>query len=53
MTIVIIAHRLSTLDMCDRIMVIQDGQLMGFDSPDRLEQSSDFFREALGMSGLR
>jgi len=53
MMIIIIAHRLSTLDMCDRIMVIQDGELKGFDTPENLEKSSDFYREALVLSGLR
>jgi ABC-type multidrug transport system fused ATPase/permease subunit len=53
MTVVIIAHRLSTLDVCDRLMVIQDGRLMGFDTPECLEGSSDFYREALVLSGLR
>jgi ABC-type multidrug transport system fused ATPase/permease subunit len=53
MTIIIIAHRLSTLDICDRIMVIQDGELKGFDTPQRLEMSNDFYREALLLSGLR
>lgn len=53
MTIIIVAHRLSTLDMCDRLMVIQDGELCGFDSPANLERSSDFYREALVLSGLR
>lgn len=53
MTVVIIAHRLSTLDICDRIMVIQDGELKGFDTPEALEQSSDFYREALVLSRMR
>jgi ATP-binding cassette, subfamily B, bacterial len=53
MTIIVIAHRLSTLDICDRIMVIQNGQLMGFDAPAELEQSNAFYREALVLSGLR
>ena len=53
MTIVIIAHRLSTLDICDRIMVLIDGKLMAFDTPDNLEQSNDFYREALVISGMR
>lgn len=53
MTIIIIAHRLSTLDICDRIMVIQDGELKGFDTPENLEKSSEFYREALVLSGLR
>ncbi len=53
MTVIVIAHRLSTLDVCDRIMVIQSGRLMGFDTPANLERSSDFYREALVLSGLR
>jgi ABC-type multidrug transport system fused ATPase/permease subunit len=53
MTIIIIAHRLSTLDICDRIMVLIDGQLKAFDSPDSLEASNDFYREALVISGMR
>lgn len=53
MTIVVIAHRLSTLDICDRIMVIQDGELKAFDTPTRLEQTSSFYREALELSGLK
>jgi len=53
MTVVVIAHRLSTLTICDRIMVIKDGELKAFDTPLRLEQSSDFYREALALSGMR
>jgi ABC-type multidrug transport system fused ATPase/permease subunit len=53
MTVLVIAHRLSTLDICDRIMVIQGGRLMGFDTPTLLKESSGFYREALHMSGLR
>ena len=53
MIIVIIAHRLSTLDICDRIMVVQDGELKAFDAPSELERSSDFYSEALRMSKLR
>lgn len=53
MTVIVIAHRLSTLTVCDRIMVIKDGQLKDFDTPLRLERSSDFYREALALSGMR
>jgi ABC-type multidrug transport system fused ATPase/permease subunit len=53
MTIIIIAHRLSTLDICDRIMVIQDGELRAFDTPEHLEKDNEFYREALRLSGLR
>lgn len=52
MAIVVIAHRLSTLDICDRIMVIQDGEIVAFDTPKRLAESSDFYREALELSGI-
>lgn len=53
MTIVIIAHRLSTLDICGRIMVLQDGTISGFDKPEALEKNSDFYRDALELSGMR
>lgn len=53
MTVIVIAHRLSTLEICDRIMVIQDGRLVAFDSPEVLESSNEFYREALLLSGLR
>jgi ABC-type multidrug transport system fused ATPase/permease subunit len=53
MTIIVIAHRLSTLEICDRIMVIQDGELRAFDTPANLERDNPFYREALELSGLR
>lgn len=52
-TVVVIAHRLSTLDICDRIMVVYDGRIQGFDTPERLEATDAFYREALELSGLR
>ena len=33
-------------------MVIQGGELRGFDTPRALEETSDFYREALVLSGL-
>ena len=53
MTVIVIAHRLSTLDICDRLMVIQDGELKAFDTPENLEKDNAFYREALVLSGLR
>jgi ATP-binding cassette subfamily B protein len=53
MTVIVIAHRLSTLTICDRIMVINDGELKDFDTPFHLERSSEFYREALTLSGMR
>jgi ABC-type multidrug transport system fused ATPase/permease subunit len=52
-TVLVIAHRLSTLSICDRIMVVLAGELQGFDAPDRLEAENPFYREALQLSGLR
>lgn len=51
-TVVVIAHRMSTLDMCDRIMVIEAGHLMAFDDPEALRGHSDFYRIALELSGM-
>jgi len=52
-TVFVIAHRLSTLDICDRIMVIHEGRLQGFGTPSYLEANDPFYREALMLSGLR
>jgi ATP-binding cassette subfamily B protein len=53
MTVIVIAHRISTLDICDRIMVLQDGEVRGFAPPAELEQTNAFYRESLVLSGLR
>ena len=52
-TVFVIAHRLSTLAVCSRIMVILDGRLEGFDDPATLERDNPFYREALRLSGMR
>lgn len=51
-TVIIIAHRMSTLDMCDRIMVIEAGHMMAFDTPEALREHSEFYRIALELSGM-
>lgn len=50
MAVVIVAHRLSTLESCDRIMVIKDGRMQAFDRPEVLAQTNEFYREALKLS---
>jgi ABC-type multidrug transport system fused ATPase/permease subunit len=50
-TVVIIAHRMSTVDMCDRIMVIEHGQITAFDRPAVLFSENEFYRRVLAISG--
>jgi ABC-type multidrug transport system fused ATPase/permease subunit len=52
-TVVVIAHRLSTLDICNRLMVIQEGQLKAFATPAELAADNDFYKEALRLAGVR
>ncbi len=46
LTLFIIAHRMSTLDICDRVMVIKDGQLVAFDTIDYLREHNAYYRSA-------
>lgn len=52
-TVVIIAHRLSTLDMCDKIMVIEEGSLRAMAPAADLSRDNEFFRHSLELSGMR
>jgi ABC-type multidrug transport system fused ATPase/permease subunit len=45
-TLFIIAHRMSTLDICDRVMVILDGRLDAFDTLALLAKSNPYYRSA-------
>ncbi len=49
MTIFAIAHRISTLDMCDRVMVIVDGRLDAFETTANLLTSNSYYRSASGL----
>jgi ATP-binding cassette subfamily B protein len=46
LTLFTIAHRMSTLDMCDRVMVILDGRLAAFDTKAVLREESPYYRSA-------
>ncbi len=54
-TLFIIAHRMSTLDICDRVMVILDGHVDAFDTIAQLERTNLYYRSAstatIGVSG--
>lgn len=45
-TVVIIAHRMSLLETCNRVLVIEDGRVTDLDTPAALRQSSRFYRSA-------
>ena len=50
-TVVIVAHRLSTLDICDRLIVVEDGRIEAIGTPARLQANSHFYRTVLAISG--
>lgn len=52
-TIFVIAHRLSTLNSCDRIMVMVDGRLEAFGARSELEASNEFYRDSVALSQIR
>jgi ABC-type multidrug transport system fused ATPase/permease subunit len=49
---IVIAHRMSTLNLCDRIVVIEHGQVTADDEPQALRDRSGFYRRALAMAGI-
>jgi len=51
-TVVIIAHRISTPDVCDRILILEHGRAIAFDTPAALRRDDASFREVLALSGL-
>lgn len=46
LTLFIVAHRFSTLAVCDKVMVLEAGRLQAFDRPEALARSNTFYREA-------
>ena len=46
LTVFIVAHRMSTLDICDRVMVILGGRLVAFDTRATLEVENAYYRSA-------
>lgn len=52
-TMFVISHRLSTLNTCDRIMVMRDGRLEAFEERTTLERENAFYRQALDLSRVK
>jgi len=46
LTLFIVAHRMSTLEMCDRVMVIVEGRLVAFDTKSALQRDNVYYRHA-------
>lgn len=46
-TVFIVAHRLTALSTCDRIMVLGDGRIQAFDRASKLVTSNPYYREAV------
>jgi ATP-binding cassette, subfamily B, bacterial len=52
LTLFVVAHRMTTLSQCDRVMVLRDGVLEAFAPADQLVLSNDFYRTAASLSHL-
>lgn len=51
LTLFVVAHRLSTLEVCDRVMVLRDGRVEDFAPASELARRNRFYREAVSLSG--
>src|ERR1700760_1259139 len=50
LTLFIIAHRMSTLETCDRVMVIVGGRLVAFDTKALLQSENEYYRRASALA---
>ncbi len=51
-TLFIVAHRMTTLAICTRVMVVVDGRLQAFGATDQLRLESPYYRAAIGHAGM-
>ena len=49
-TLILIAHRMTTLSICDRLIVLRDGALEAFGPRDEVAQSNEYLRQASELS---
>jgi len=50
LTLFVVAHRMSTLSICERVMVIVDGRLQAMGTAEALESNSAYFRSASALA---
>jgi len=50
-TTIIISHRLSSLSLCDRIIVLRNGQIENLGTPSELRKNSTIYQELLHLQG--
>jgi ATP-binding cassette, subfamily B, bacterial len=50
LTLFVIAHRVSTMAVCDRIMVLEEGRLSAFGSHTQILSENPFYRQAVGLA---
>jgi ABC-type multidrug transport system fused ATPase/permease subunit len=50
LTLFVIAHRMSTLEICDRVMVIVDGRIEAFDTAGGLNRENAYYQFASVLS---
>jgi ABC-type multidrug transport system fused ATPase/permease subunit len=52
-TLVVVAHRLSTLGVCDKILVLKEGRVEAYASREDLRHAAGYFQDVLRLAGLR
>jgi ABC-type multidrug transport system fused ATPase/permease subunit len=50
LTLFVVAHRLTTLSQCDRVMVVRRGRLEAFGPAELLYDSNEFYRQAIDLA---
>jgi ABC-type multidrug transport system fused ATPase/permease subunit len=48
LTLFVVAHRMSTLDICERVMVVRNGRLEAFDRIEALRADNAYYRSVSG-----
>ncbi|WP_372730116.1 ABC transporter ATP-binding protein [Nocardioides sp.] len=51
-TMIIVAHRLSTLRFCNKLLVLEDGRVQAFGPREEIEQNSDYYADILRVSEM-